>query len=86
MHTNKIELYPFLEYVVQVIGDGLIGFHMLKKLWSSMCLCDHLLPPGAVLHEMQTYKGNLTVQLCRCLSSDLWWFIPSTWYLPVTCC
>lgn len=60
MHTNKIKLYPFLGYVVQVIGDGLIDFHMLKMLSSSMYPCDHLLPPGAVLRECKPANGNLT--------------------------
>lgn len=76
----------FLEYVVQVISDGLIDFHVLKMLWSSMypCECDHLLPPGAVLYECKPANGNLTVQLWQCLGSGGSFLLPGTSLRPVS--
>lgn len=73
----------FLEYVVQVISDGLIDFHMLKMLWSSMypCECDHRLPQE--LFSMNA-NGNLTVQLWQCLGSGGSFLLPGTFLRPVS--
>lgn len=72
----------FLEYVVQVISDGLIDFHVLKMLWSSMYPCECDQPPGAVLYECK--PANVTVQLWQCLGSGGSFLLPGTSLRPVS--
>lgn len=74
----------FLWYwVAQVTGDGLIDFHILEVLWSSMYPCEVSVVPETTTAVF--LNENLKVQLSPCLKFNLWChcdrqIIPFTWY------
>lgn len=69
---------PFLEYVVQVIGDGLTDFHMLKMLWSSMYPCD-----GVSMMICYPSSRSPWMQTCKRASDSATMTMPQFWSLVV---